>query len=352
MRYMKLLAVLGLILAVSGTAGALTYIPFRYSYDGPVVAHINNLTQASIYTGYLADGRTPVTLGTWYKPADLQYVPGNAINPPADLDWSIFQVDAIYKGTSVGYNNIVETDTHNPLYIHGDGGVEVVGSLFGRSDLFVKFTSQTEFSFEAAGDYAEVFVQPVGTASPGGIFGAAGSSGRVYDANSSTYLNKYDTIGYDSAGNLLGDGPALILESKSGYFGDTAAAVGDPNHELTETAGNFQIDESHGVTDGYYSVVGGTDAAAWDSDFFNPNSLFSPKPWANNSNVAFLTDIRLHVTNDPIGYGETPGYDWPIYSSDPLRANHMPAVPEPLTVMGAFLGLSGLGGYIRRRRRD
>jgi len=359
MRCLKLLAVLGLILAVSGTAGALTYIPFRESWDGPVVAHIYDLSQSTTYRPVHADGTAFSTsdYGKWWKPSDLVSSPGLATNP-GEANWSIFQIDVIYKGTDAGYNNITEIDTSHPLYMHGDNNIEVVGALFGRQDNLVKFTSPARFEYESRNDYVEVFAQTLGTAAPNPAIGigAAGSAGRIYDANSGTYLNEYVSIGYDAAGNLLGDAPVLVLSPDAGYFGDEFDT--DPNHydanyapnihQVAEAEGYFVLSASHGELDSYYSVIGGTSVQSWDTDFFSPMSLMFPKPWANSLTTS---DIRIHVTNDPIGNRPNAAYDWPMYSSDPLRAYFVP-IPEPLTVLGAFLGLGGLGGYIRRRRRD
>ena len=77
-------------------------------------------------------------------------------------------------------------------------------------------------------------------------------------------------------------------------------------------------------------VVGGTEATYWDTDTF-----VSPYGFPN-------TDIRLQFDTIPSNIA-----DWLVKSRDPVSTYF---VPEPLTLFGLFAGVSGLAGYIRRRR--
>jgi hypothetical protein len=365
MRHLKLLAVVGLILAVSGTAEALTYIPFRESWIGPVYAHINDRAMGTTYLPVLKSGETFV-MNKWYAANDLVIKDKADYSNALEVGWSIYSIDAIYKGQYDGFNTISPVDTDHPLYIIGDMGTEIVGTYFERQDLNLKFTSVAEFEYESFATQYEVFVQPLGTAAQvdangHSVIGLQGGSGRLYDANTSTYLDKYLNIGYDASGNPLGDGPVLVLNEQTGFFGDmwdgaTIDANGnpvlDPNtfpmHAPTENAGTFNNQTISGHNDVFLSVIGGSDANSWDSDFFDPNNQAVVVPWADPNDPNRFADFRLHVTSTTIA--QTGDYDWLIQSSDPLTADY--PIPEPLTALAVFTGIGGLGGYIRRRRRD
>jgi hypothetical protein len=256
---------------------------------------------------------SPAPIGQLLDPSTLQRQGPNGGKPGED-SWGVFWISQIFKGSLTGPNNITPIDLAHPLWSVGQGGVEIAGAYFNRTDIGVQFNADGSVDFEFVGDTAELFVQPVGTYDNG----AAGSSGRIAGQD------KYATIGYDGAGaQLAGAVKFLTTKSEAGFFGTLAATEGIAHFIPSATTGS-------GDTDICYSITGGTDMALWDSDVFIPN----PGPYNN-------ADARLHVTNSPVT--QTAVFDWLTSSSDPMTASF---VPEPAT-----LSLLALGGLAVLRRK-
>jgi len=89
------------------------------------------------------------------------------------------------------------------------------------------------------------------------------------------------------------------------------------------------------------------------SEFKNPWSQ-----WGNNFDFSNATVLRMNIGKGVIGtnttitaYADDFVLNNHTYSFEPYLEAENAAVPEPLTMAGLFLGLAGVGGYIRNRRR-
>lgn len=346
----KTLLMFGAVLAMTATAGAAP-VPFSHGWTGPAYMHIVDFSMGTLY-----DLGPEGQVNTWYPADDPNFV---AVDSPAtgavdgESGWSIVRVDQIFEGVVLAPNTIGSTNEGNPLYDVGGftGGKEVYGLIHSRDDLFVRINDDGTQQFMFQGDRVDLYVQDTGTYADAtraflglpadgsgdpatGIWGAAGSSGRL---GGTTYVG----IGYDEFGVAIPGALALVLDSEAGYF-PAAGLNADPNYDAVEGRASFEpaigIPSGSGDSDLFYSVIGGDQALRWDTNFFTPTRA---------SGAEFMrADFRVHTTNAPVV--PSGPFDWLLQSSDPVTAAVV--VPEPITMIGAFLGISGIGAYIRKRR--
>jgi hypothetical protein len=350
MRVLKLLTVAGVVLAVCAAAGA-DSIPLAGSYNGPVVMHLTNFDDGVTYPGtfvggapvpmgveLLVNGGISPTNGLVYPP--LTKVQGIA-NQAGEDSWGVFRIDQILAGEVTGPNGITPVSPNVELYSDGDAGLELVGIFYSRTDLSVTFVAPgpagpTVF-IKSAGDKYEIFTQPVGTYNGGGTpFLADGASQRVAGVP-----NEYPTVGYDGTGtNTLLPGAQHVLtgESQPGIEAQEIFTTFTPD-PFGGGNGTFNIYISLGPVDpdgaGPLGAVVGSDNPWFDLDSF-------PNGGAVASIPGTTADFRLKGTTEPTNK------EWLVRSSDPLTSALL--VPEPLTMLGVFLGVGGLAGYIRKRR--
>jgi hypothetical protein len=315
--------------------------------------HVNDYAQGQLYDPSQFESDVWVDVSTLPESAIIR-----ATGAIDNDSWSITRIDAIYDGIASGPNTISPQNTSNPIYDIGgfNGGMEVYGILHGKQDLFVRYNSDDgTFDFLSADENIDIFVQPIGTyatetrtflglpldgsGDPATtIWGAAGSSARFG-------ANVYVGIGYTAGGvGLLGpaipNALSLVYESEAGYFpGGTLLA--NPAFDAVEERSFYEPAGASGSghADAYYSVVGGDPGywQWWNTNYFTPT---------RTSGADFLNaDLRIHITDTPV----TPAgaFDWLVQSSDPVTTA---VIPEPLTMISAFFGLTGLGAYIRKRR--
>jgi len=214
MRYLKLLTVVGLILAVTGTAGAVN-IPLNQPYTGPLYMHLSNWDDSVVYDyngGFLADNVTAIVPGTAYA-AGLVAVLNPGINVNIDSSgenaWGIFRIEQIVNGELTGPNTIGAGDTE--LYSFGSSSTDIVGIFYGGIDQTVAFDGTNastggKQTIISSGQKFEIFTQPEGSYNNGGTNGVTdGASDRVL-------VNEYPGVGYTGAGtNTLLAGAERVL---------------------------------------------------------------------------------------------------------------------------------------------
>lgn len=348
MRYLKLMTVVAMLLAVSGMAGAVG-IPFTHPWgtggNTAVFAHLTNYDAVTTYTGKFVTGAN-APQGVSLLPegglgSDGKMYPALQANLPngADLGesaWGVFQIDTIFEGrvpNPFQHNNITIQNAKDPLFSAGFQGKELVGIFHGRTDSAVTFFSDGTQKIEAIADVFEVYLQDVGTFDEG----TAGSAGRIAP-------NKYVSAGFDAGGNQIGE---LVLNG-SGAFGFVGSPFVpgaqdvlrfDPKTDVSGAAETFiQLFKA-----GEVSQVG-TANAQFDNDYF-----------IGITNAGARADLRLKSTTTlnngsnlaPEAIG---AFDWTVTTSDPLTGNDIVVIPEPTTMLGMFLAVGGLTRYIRRRR--
>ena len=344
MRYLKVMTAVGMLLAVSGIAGAVG-IPFTHPWgtgaDTAIFAHLTDYDVVSQYTGKFVTGAN-VPVGVALNPNGglasdgLSYPAlvknaGNGALAGED-GWGIFQIDTIFEGRVpnpiLAHNNITQDNAANPLFAAGFQGKELVGIFHGRTDVGVTFFSDGSMKMESIGDNYEIYLQDVGTFDDGD----AGSAGRIA-------AGKYISAGFDAVGNQIGE---LVLSGKS-----TAGFLGSPQVPGAQIVSQFIPSGTlPGNADLYINLLAtgnvGTDNAEYNNDYF-----------IGISDPDARADLRLHVTttvNNPVNLSpEIVGaFDWTLTSSDPMTGNTI--IPEPTTMLGVLLAVSGLARYMRGRK--
>lgn len=313
-KYAKLIAIAGLVLAVSSTASALSL----GGYSGPIlIQYINYDMGASYAPGTYADGiaacnaaQVGSVTGGYTIPAGYKYA-------GQDEDaWAIFKV-----------TNITTDDaTPQTLWVDGQDGEEIVGMLYGLVDVGVNSTFGVTIS---DGYYLDMYVQPDGIYSElaDGGTGVMGSGGRIA-------FDKYEGVGYDAAGNAIAGSSLLLhaetvpgsLDFSTGFFSGATVShtvsIVDSQAFLNASAGSW-FDTGHLVTGRTWTEV---------SASVPPNSVVAD----------------AYLVSGVVDYDTSEGGDWDYKSTDPVRMNYS-AIPEPMTMFAVAMAIGGLGRYVRRR---
>lgn len=337
MRLIRICTMLGVLAALTVPAGAVG-IPFSQAWNGPLVWHITNWEDSVVYDyngGFLADGVTPIVLGTPYAAASVKVdaTQGSiALDPSGtgETSWGIFQVDQILSGSISGPNSI--STGALTLYDKGASSTDILGIFYGAVDQTVTFNSAISTTITASGFNYEIFTQPDTiydpTSSP-----ALGAGARV-DENEWSSL-----VGYDGTGaNKLLAGAERVL-----------TAVGQPGMTAQEFLATFDLSQITGTFDTYLSVAPLTEAF---------DSTGASVGFSGSQNVNYDTDVFPTLGYVPVVPGTTADFrlkgtseptfnPWLVRSSDPVTTAF---VPEPVTMLGLVLGVGGLAGYIRKRR--
>jgi len=352
MRNLKLIALAGVILA-SGVVASATpvnwiqkpgYERVRFNildwsmaktYVPPVlvpvegVAAVDALPQTPAPPGAMPIVKPQVGLGGI----------GGALLGNVEDFWGVIQIQEIIAdpGGTVFWSGAVDPQT------------EIVGLLYGGVDTYVAIDPATGVqTVSAAGLFLDLYAQPKGTFDE-----TLGSAGRVA-------FDKYEGVGYDAAGVLIpGADLLLALEStddKAPADATLASDIdgdGDPDGDFTATftPNPPPLGAGTGESSLFWDIVGGTwgpvppphseeeVACHYEVEqFYFPNR----DPRFGSSQFG---DMHSGQDFDPAAHGPS---DWIVTSDDPTRGFHY--IPEPVTLVGAFLGIATLGGYLRRRR--
>jgi len=303
MKYLKAGVVAVMILAVSGTAGAVSLKP------GPAFFHAENWDMATIYVhdtpGVYDPGDFTPWDGVGVPPAvPYKIVPKGA--EPNEDSWGVFRLREIIEGR-IKPDGYIAPDSPTPYWRSGDNNEEILGVFWGLQDTQV--TIKQDLSWEVTADNMHDNMQLELWCMPAAGFGAfyppvAGSAGR-------TAFNRY-------AGWVDGTGTPL-LRGESGSYVYTS---------------NFASPSLEGQTTMYVKVD--DTLASWQ---WNP--LLGKKDYFSFAVPETDLYMSLQIGNASLG-------DWDAYSSDEGQAY---VIPEPLTMLGVFVGVAGLVRYGRRRLR-
>jgi len=329
MRYLQLLVMGGIVLALAGSVGAVG-IPFSQPYHGPVYWHLSNWDEGRIYTGFLADGVTPVQAGQTYTPTQLQsFGPSGGMHEDS---WGIFRVESIY--TAAVDNSQTDTIVIGSTQLYDFGAptqtTEILGIFHGRLDDFITFVDMTPLNpndpltqvTQSHGDRFDLYTQPKGSADAIGLWdnGILGPSARLA-------AGVYPGVGFDAAGNPLpGSDLALTGHAQAGFQTDEVITVFTPTPSGNSGSGTFGL---------FISWDGGSQLNMWDTNVFP----------IGYSLGGISADLRLQGTATPTGLPT--GDPWLVHTSDPATTAF---IPEPVTMAGLLLGFGCLGGYFRKRR--
>ncbi len=329
MSKMRNLACVVIVLAIGSIAWGSTP-PWG---GGAIYCHLNDYDMSRIYTGYLADGNTAATSGTIYTDPDneLEYYDSPRATSATETGWGVFRIAGVYEAEETGPNNLTKVSPPNILWQDGDGGKEIVGIYYGQTDVSVQFVDLGDPNdpgswlqiIRSEGASYDLYYQDWKTWDEGNWCDP--NDPHYSRATPTTDPEKYDTVGWSYDPNSLtwtADPNAELVLSAVGVKGDQAEEI-----EITFTppsSGNYNT---------YLDITGGS----WEDWFVD--GLF-PFGGAGGTDA----DLRLKATTSATNL-----CDWTLSSSDPLTGATI--IPEPVTMLALGLGVAGIGGYIRKRRR-
>ena len=332
MKIPKYLVVASLLLAVSTTAMGITFTdPVTgnpTSYKGPIIFTLFDRAWGTDYSPAIAAG-APASTPIWEQP------PSGWPNTPAQgaiggKGYGIFYIDTIQKAQiSPTTGNIIDIGPGNELWQNGDNNQELVGIFWNVSDIVWSHdaASGTQ-TIEAAGMNVAIWEQDSGAF--------------AYGHSSNRGPNPWDFTGVGTGTN-----PNLWLTTQSSVNGLGTMAPG-----LTEYVATFN---PQGGIGGNPSAAGSAQTYMSVADLTGATGGVIGKGSFNDyldSNYFGNADLFLNMNtylNNPFNAVQPVTVDDSTVSSSDHTGGIV--VPEPITVMAVFLGISSLGGYVRKRTR-
>jgi hypothetical protein len=269
-------------------------------------------------------------------PPDPSIVPGPGAKTGEDT-WGVFRVETLHIG------NISTTDPFTitagtQIWTDGGGGKELVGVFWGESDIkvsnfldpggaLIQQIEGVDMKFviweQADGTFLDPTANSLGSTSRGANPWEYANVGRPADPNASLWLS-----GESEAGFV---GTLAQTEFKGLFSTDTSATIGG-NASAYFSMADLGIDFDADTAISAWEL--GSQNFVANTDYFT-NGALAP------------ADVFLNMTTDLNNPTNTPGgFDWTVTNDDDVTGY---AIPEPLTMLGLFLGVSGLGGYVRKR---
>ncbi len=325
MRIMKVLTVLSLVLAISGTAGAISIGTgdIKIKYENWDVGRLYDNGQPVATTeaqcdALLEDGAPQVLL-----PGSFQQ---------SEDGWFVFRVTSIQPGA--GGSN---------LWSDGNGGKELVGIGYGMRDVAAYVGPAGQTYIYGKGLTIDVYEQDHGQ-----FDHTLGPNARI---NHTTYAN-IGTAGGAAGANLL-----VRLETIGADPDDPDAQIDMyvPSMPLINPQEDWEISWEFDGGTGQSMMFADATAGVWgDDNLGNGELVDGPFTDPVTRGTPFVTTdiaeamIRARVEANPTNLDFSDKDDWYFISEDPI--NTTLAIPEPLTMVALFGSLAGLGGYIRKRR--
>jgi hypothetical protein len=354
MKTLKLLTVLGLLLAISMPASALIFND--PSYVGPIKMKFDFVTASGSYD---PDGVGPL--------------------PAHPISWGIYRVDTI-EGSG---GTLLWQDTSNGVA----EGIELSGIIYRLHDITIIPGSPTASFFELYGEDLHVdlyenargdFTTARDTTGVGGWLGLPNALNDPWGYNGLTADGgvqrtvALSAIGSDIIIDPLTSNTGLVSQKTRLRVNDTGTVAGldvtdlVPGYRLVENGPGFGI--MSGISTAYLDWTGGYLLSTTGP--FDPN----PAVWGEADPVLDyemgsdqLANARTtqtfvaidYVADGPISAVEhdlatalrANGTGWEFLStSQQGNLDTTVIVPEPLTMIALFGGVAGLGGYIRKRR--
>ena len=336
MRQTKLVVALALVMAVSSTAWAIG-IPT----DGPFVITLNNWDMGTIYTEYAPANvhdltKTLPAPGSWNTAADRLWDSTIDFNEP-DLEdgWGVFVIDHIYYGKFTAVGGIGIDETRDPYYALASSDKALVGMFYSIKDTTLGLPGPGGEQLTTSNNMDVKIWEQDKYDGGGDMFAEVGSAGRLA-------LDEYAGMG-----NYAGGGPNATLWAE--LEGETGFIPADPNAEMASV---FQPDYLAGSGNAkmFLDCIGGmmyTDYVlpGLVTDYFGTQTA----PGANGETCHLFMNMTTDVNNpiNVVGGINGDGNDWTAVSNDDVVGY---AIPEPMTLVAVGLAVTGLGGYIRKRR--
>jgi hypothetical protein len=363
LKLISLLMVTTFVLIISGTTQAGTF-----SYSGwnlPVRYHLTNYDQGVVWVnpdgsnpdpGFYQDPRVAGDSPAWVDPISGLPDPFNdpvlmpvgmdgAMTPNEDT-WGIVRLDQISEAFVDEMHFNLEPTGDPALWNLGDPDpagtpMEVWGIFYGNTDKWVQVELDGGQQIMGDGLKFKIWAQPLGSFSD--VHGPLGN--KQFGSADRLAADIYAGIGYDEFGVPI-PGASLWL---SGEMVDGFLIEPDTGVRAHTIATQFEgIGNLDGEAQMWSEYWGGPDAQPGDGPVGSANQAWDYNwYWADfGTNPDYVADMRLQIDNKAVT-DQNAIWDWEVTSSDP---GQMYGVPEPMTMLGVFLGVSSLTGYIRRRK--
>jgi hypothetical protein len=338
---LKMCLIAALILTVSGTAQAVTL------QSGPIIWKAFNYDEATSY----ADGSVyvdPCTLEVssrfYFRTTTTQYwtdehglLSYDATNPahglfsdlsityadnarPGEDSWGLLEVTQIFDGTVIdggfnpatGQDSIVSTTSY---WASGDDGEWLNGTFWGVQDDVVEWVSANDQRIWSSGGRASLWETDGRFVPTDGAFAH------------SPYNRPADTTFPDWTG---AEGDEWLTASLAYYrFSGFFDLAGLPEGDTTV----------------YMNIDGGSEYDPPNSGFRNFWEDPFTGPYENDPPGAFPAHfLQTWKIGAPFKFAN----GW-VGSEDTAKGIYY-VVPEPMTMLGVFLGVGSLAGYVRKRR--
>ena len=346
-KLITMLIVAAFALTISATAQAGSFS--STGWNVPTVMHASDYDAGTVWRAL--DGTDPLP-GIYNDPHnELLCVAPNGVDYGEDT-WGIMSIDSIHEGFILTNHTAIKLTPSLPdLWSVGDDGMELWGIFYGHKDTQVIINPDGSQISYGSGIQFDIWAQPVGsfTGGPNGVHAPLGwgSADRLAQ-------DKYAGVGYDAAGNIIGTTTTPGDTSDDAFLWMTMA--GAPGFFSSQPAASFNgtyypggggpqgVDDAGGAKLwGEFDDPGVGDVAG--VDYGTANATYD-LDWYHSGFTSDKADIRLQIDTE-VNTAYSADFDWLVTSSDPLQTY---AVPEPVTMLGVFMGISGLAGYVRKRR--
>jgi len=240
--------------------------------------------------------------------------------PGAEDLWGIAKVNVI-KDSATGFNVWTEAVKQQ----------ELTAIFYGEQDIFIESLGTgaggNDIRIDGVNLRVDLYSKPYVAAN---VLDPSGGTAVRTPAN--TYP------GVNQSGETL----ELSMVSLPGYINGVGQGAG----LATEFESRFNFTSLTGEGDCFLEILGGASRSLFDGDFWGVADSWA-MPAANQAGMAgFDLDADISLAFDASTEGLIA--DWLVTSDDPMKVTTY--VPEPITMLGLFMGLGGVGAYIRKRR--
>jgi len=316
---MKIVLMLGMVLVLSQATWAVTVPPpgiGAYTFD-----RARNQDNGTSYVPTTAFN--PANYNVPFDPhgvvptgVDISYPLGRV---GTEDNWGIALVYQLSNGQPSGSGTAIIAKP--PIYYDNSAGTNdtwLVAIFHNGTDREVILSTPTaghvsDFSVVTTGTQMELW------AVDKSMLGALADPNNLLDFNAASRLSANEYAGWLDA---TSKSTAVRLFTGTSAYAEFKGGVSD--------SGKFD-----GTNNIYFDIDAGS--GAWASAIEPGNFFLTPK--LNPSDPDHYSDIFLTFTDQA---SDT----WNTYSSD---QGGWKVIPEPLTMLGVFMGVGGLTGYIRRR---
>jgi len=326
---MKICLVLGVALALSAPAWAVSVPSLQ---NGPIFWEFTNHEQGTFYTADVDGTYTRTEAGgDWSGVGNVSQVvdPTDAVGD--ENTWGVFGVKIIRRG------QLVEDGFNPGLFTSMDAA-----SGIPSENVFYEWTTQADTGLAGmfyGGWDSEIVVE-------NGLVTQASAQDAVlelYAVDTSLLKNLMsDAVG----GTADHEGPQFELDRRQALnrYADWVDENDATMVPLLRATSKTWLFQTQAVAPGF-AYVTGTTSIYWNIDSTDTDFLWN-STWGDTG-----------IFDDPIGGGKADLWiqvdivqdnkKWFVKSNDDGGAS---VVPEPMTVLGVFMGVAGLGGYLRKRR--